>query len=447
MRRSTFPSRAGKPEAAMRPPEPPKRKVFHCIVDDTALVAGVKKSTRDGIRKWVSQGSIYLYVPLHTLTQLHRLKNGNERIGADAREAVKWLDEITSIPGEVATHVLLEGVDETYTNWAEVEKFLLPETLLSMEDSDSDFDYHGDLESSFHALDVSDETSISSTHSLEDARKSPQVLAIKELHTNNIDHDEDAATLAVDSPDRTARNSTELPRAEKLSKGFIPAYLQPLFSHILWRINKEQNPDAALESFILLTNDPIKQTVAQKFGVRAKRLEQLRDAVAREDREYKNHLTMQQLETQACATDNAPTAPRAAERPKSSPSVQPPPIDNSDDEDVVLFQRAPRGPAATTNNQRLFDPNDFARTNTQHSPRGNRGGHMSARGRGGPPSFRGRGNFVPRGAYVAPNSTPRAPAAARYDPNQPLDPNSFARPAPRPTSSRGGRGRKLWEPN
>jgi hypothetical protein len=66
MRRSTFPSRPSKPEAAMRAPEPPKRKVFSCIVDDTALIAGVKKSTRDGIRKWIAQDAIRLYVPLHS---------------------------------------------------------------------------------------------------------------------------------------------------------------------------------------------------------------------------------------------------------------------------------------------------------------------------------------------------------------------------------------------
>lgn len=50
----------------MRAPEPPKRKVFSCIVDDTALIAGVKKSTRDGIRKWIAQDAIRLYVPLHS---------------------------------------------------------------------------------------------------------------------------------------------------------------------------------------------------------------------------------------------------------------------------------------------------------------------------------------------------------------------------------------------
>ncbi|KAF1838804.1 hypothetical protein BDW02DRAFT_585616 [Decorospora gaudefroyi] len=451
MRRSTFPPRPSKPDAAMRTPEPPTRKVFNCIVDDTALVAGVKKSTRDGIRKWIAQDAIRLFVPLHTLTQLHRLKNGPERINADAREAVKWLDEVTS--NEAANRVQLEGGDEAYTTWEEVEPFLLPETLLSMEDSESDEDeYHEDLESSFNALDVSDGTSMSSTHSFEHAPKTPesfQSIASKEANpTKESTHAEKAEALTQESPDHTARNSTEMTRADKSCKGAVPVYLQPLFNHVLWRINKESNPDAALESFILLTNDSAKQTIAQKFGIRAKRLEQLRDAVAREDREYKNHLTMYKLEVEATsANPNMPTAPRAAERPKSSPVADNEPEENSDDEDVVLFKRAPRGPAATTNNQRVFDPNDFVRTSPHPAPRGGRGGHMPAhRGRGGP-SFRGRGNFAPRGAYVPPGPAFRAPPAPRHDPNAPLDPDSFSRPAPKVGPIRGGGRRKLWEPN
>lgn len=42
------------------------RKLFNCIVDDTALIAGLKKSTRDGIMKWVNNESIRLFVPLHS---------------------------------------------------------------------------------------------------------------------------------------------------------------------------------------------------------------------------------------------------------------------------------------------------------------------------------------------------------------------------------------------
>lgn len=441
----------------MRAPEPPQRKIFNCIVDDTALIAGVKKSTRDGIRKWISQGSIRLYVPLHTLTQLHRLKKGDERINADAREAVKWLDEVTSIPAvEVANRVQLEGVEEVYTTWDEVERFLLPETLLSMEDSESDEDdYHEDLESSFTALDVSDETSMSSTHSFDDAPRtpeSPKSFMSKDFKSpSETIHQEKPASLIMESPDRTARNSVEIARAEKSPKSAVPIYLQPLFNHIMWRINKEINPDAALESFILLTNDTTKQAIAQKFGIRAKRLEQLRDAVAREDREFKNHLTMHKLEVESIAAKEHPhpqTTPKVTERPKSSPATERK-TEDSDDEDVVLFQRVPRGPAAaatTTNSQRVFDPNDFGRTSQHHSPRGGRGGHMPPRGRGGP-TFRGRGNFAPRGAYVPPGPTLRAPSAPRHDPNQPIDPNSFARPAPKVGPVRGGVRRKLWEPN
>jgi hypothetical protein len=72
MRRNTFPPRPRPDEGRLRVPAPertpeqPKRKIFNCIVDDTALIAGAKKSTRDGIRKWVSQDAIRLFVPLHS---------------------------------------------------------------------------------------------------------------------------------------------------------------------------------------------------------------------------------------------------------------------------------------------------------------------------------------------------------------------------------------------
>lgn len=356
--------------------------------------------------------------------------------------------------GDAADRVLLEGVEEQYNTWEEVEHFMLPETLLSMDDSESeDDDYHEDLESSFNALDMSDETSMSSTHSLEDTApktpESPRSLLGKSKTAEYEDstRKEDKNAMPLTSPDRTARNSTDLPSGERSPKRAVPAYLKPLFNHVLWRINKESNPDAALASFILLTNDPTKQMIASKFGIRAKRLEQLRDTIAREDREYKNHLTLHKIESESnLAKKTAPATPKAAERPKSSHSNQGKPEDGSDDEDVVLFQRAPRGPAATTKTQRVWDPNEFGRAKPQQSPRGGRGGSVVLRGRG-MPSPRGRGSFVPRGAYVPPGPPARGPPTPRLDPNAPIDPNSYARSVARASPARGGGGRKLWEPN
>jgi hypothetical protein len=348
--------------------------------------------------------------------------------------------------------VQLEGVDETYVTWDEVEEFMLPKTLLSMEDSDSDEDYHEDLESSFNALDVSDETSMSSTHSLGESPRSlssakPDISIVEGIMESQGLDERAAPALFPKSPDRIARNSTDVARGEKSHRNGVPNHLHPLFNHILWRIHKESNPDAALESFILLTNDPAKQMIAQKFGIRAKRLEQLREAVAREDREYKNHLAMFKMESEVRTTkENQATSPKPAERPKSSHSNISKPAVDSDDEKEMLLKRAPRGPANPNNSQRVLDPNDFGRTNQHRSPRGNRGGFGSPRGRGGPP--RGRGAFAPRGAYVPPGPPFRPPPAPApsHDPNQPIDPDSFARPSIRGSPMRGNR-RTLWEPN
>lgn len=42
------------------------RRIFNCFVDDTALIAGLKKSTRDGIKKWVNNQATQVFVPLHS---------------------------------------------------------------------------------------------------------------------------------------------------------------------------------------------------------------------------------------------------------------------------------------------------------------------------------------------------------------------------------------------
>ncbi|KAF2197007.1 hypothetical protein GQ43DRAFT_475827 [Delitschia confertaspora ATCC 74209] len=445
-------------------PELPSRKVFNCIVDDTALIAGVKKSTRDGIRKWVEHGAIRLFVPLHTLSQLVRLKEGNERINADAREAVKWLDLITSDPAITSSgRVQLQGGDEQFATWAEVEKFLLPQTLLSMEESESEDEYLEDMESSFNNLDVSDGTSMSSSHS-EDRPKTPaspkSSLSSTGLKVNGISPKKNKPSLvSIESPKVTPRNSADFSSKRKSPKSTVPIYLQPLFNHILWRIHQEDNADTALESFILLTNDPTKQHIAQRFGIRAKRLEQLRDAVGREDREFKNRMALYKMENGITEPTNGERLTEQLHAPATSPIE-----DDNSDEDVVLLKRSPRGPptapvqrtpivpratpaqrspvVSQASPARVLDPHEFGRANQNRGGRGGRGAPGGFRGRGGRGS---RGTYVARGAYVPPVSH-RTPLEPVFDPSQPMDPDSYARPPPKTNTLRGGR-RKLWEPN
>lgn len=202
-------------------------------------------------------------------------------------------------------------------------------------------------------------------------------------------------------------------KPEQKRKSVVPALLQPFFNHVIWRIHHEQNPDIPPESFILLTNDPRKQAIAQRFSVRAKRLEQMRDIIGREERDFKNRQAWIKKEEQE--------------------AIAPPNELKSEDEDEVVFKRTPAS-KSKAGQQPVFDPNEFGRSQHAPTPRGG--------GRGGRGAHRGRGNFT----TPAP-STPRAPATAprSAEPTGPIDPDSYARPPPVTRSLRGGR-RKLWEP-
>lgn len=227
--------------------------------------------------------------------------------------------------------------------------------------------------------------------------------------------------------------------------------MQSLFNYILWRIHQELDPAAALESFIFLCNDPSKVHYARGFDIRSKRLEQLRETVGREDRDFRNRQNMQVKENQ-----QSPVAVTI------TPKVMP----EEDDDEVVYKPPVPRGPAAMRQQPQpnVIDPNAFGRTpqavvqadqpkmpsqsprlvNAQLSP--SRGGSslpFVPRGnlRG---SMRGRGNFGPgRGGFVTNNRTPTAVQSSAQQNGQ-IDPDSFARPRGSGYTGRGGR--KLWVP-
>lgn len=421
-------------------------------------------SSPSTVSSQATAAGIFADVPT-ALVQLDRLKKGTENSPErerhnTAQETLIWLDTVTNDPA-LRDRVHIEEAGEQYQDWAEVEQFMLPQTLLSIEDSESEDDNSDspeELDSSFTQLDASDETSISSLHSLDETPKAPQSegSAFSAGQKAKLDNGIKPSPRIVPAE---KVSKTSLPKTV-VPKNAIPTSLRPLFSHILWLIHRETSPGAALESFILVTNDHIKQIIAQKFGIRVKRLEQLRDAISREEREYRNHLFLNKIESVQdsvqrklrTTTDEAHAGANEAE-----PSV-PTPTSNeldSDDEGEVLLKRPPRGPLAeTANAQCVLDPNDFGRTNQLNQPRGGRGG----RGRGGSAGFprgrgvpaRGRGGFVPRGAYVPPSLPFRPPPAPAprptHDANGLLNPDSYERPAPRVGALRGNR-RKLWEPN
>ncbi|EMC94669.1 hypothetical protein BAUCODRAFT_132513 [Baudoinia panamericana UAMH 10762] len=434
-------SQHGTPPVYAQPMTQAPRKIFNCIVDDTALVAGVKRSTRNGIRQWVKNGQIRLFVPLHALEQLSQQKSAVSRHGEDVRETLQWLDDATS---KFPNFVTLQGGDQYYERWVEVERFTVPRTLFSENDHYAALEDDAATESlpqRTAKVTISHEpprSPASSAASVGSGAASPSSLQSVRSSISQVSPPTSPAK-ALSSPSQPPH--IDYATASGSASTSVPMKLQPLFNYILWRIHQELDPIAALESFIFLCNDADKVHYAKGFDIKCKRLEQLREAIGREERDFRNRISMQNRENQQALT--APSSGTLNEK--------------SVDDEEVTYEPPPRAPAAmlpkpvTT----VIDPNAFSRAShpeqgvVQSAPprfdsdvplaQQSRGGAnlpFNNRGamRGNYRGSRGRANFVPgRGGLIA--NAPRTP-------NGQIDPDSFTRP-------RGGystQGRKLWVP-
>lgn len=242
------------------------------------------------------------------------------------------------------------------------------------------------------------------------------------------------------------------------SSDIVPQALQPLFNYILWRIHQEIDPVAALESFIFLCNDPRKVVFAKGFDIKMKRLEQLREVVGREDRDYKNRQALlnrenqsynataveqnppEQAEASIITSPSPPKAPAAMLQKHQSNFIDPNAFTRAPQPNAIAHQSngTPRSPRGT---------NTFPQRGSPHAshvlpfaPRGNVRGNMRGNFRGSP---RGRGGaFGPGSAGFINIKTGNEEASA----NGQIDPDSFTRPNPRGGMGAGRGGRKLWVP-
>ncbi|KAI9925813.1 hypothetical protein ASPWEDRAFT_173900 [Aspergillus wentii DTO 134E9] len=422
------------------------RKVFHCAVDETALTTNISE-----IKKWTTNGAITLVVPLYTLERLHALKKAGSQTAINAREAVRFLDRVTSGKDNVtAERIALQGPMEQYERWEDAEKFFLPEFEEEPEALNGDIvngqipsgkfgdkkrdakkngastdDLSQMLLSKLNFKKDSDAVSITSngTHSAPASRPSSRSSRTSPECTSNhlISNGEGSKDTKTKQPNghRRSASGSNIP--------IVPPVIRPLLSALLWRLHNGPDASNAAKACILVSNDPITQIWAQKFGVAVKNIHQLRTSIQYEEREYKNRCKYVE-KTQATTTTE----------PKTLLSYE----DESEEDELVFVPRG-RGKGAT---------------------------------RGG--GARGTSNRKPAASKAA--APP--PAESTVDiPTQPIDPNSFSRslgPTPKqPTvdlstqsgaarglagasrpnrrgaSSRGtarggsrGRGGKLWVP-
>ncbi|KAK2747388.1 hypothetical protein FQN55_005137 [Onygenales sp. PD_40] len=280
------------------------RKVFHCVVDDTALTTNISE-----IKKWTSVGAITLIVPLYTLERLRALKKSGSQVGMNAREAVRFLDRVTSGKHDTpSSKVALQGPMEQFEEWEEVEKFFLPEFEEEAGDySESDVDVEQPTETFENQEAQTEQKEAQSLNEMSQMllsklnfKKESDAVSVTSGGTQSV-----PASLASGSS-RTSPEyaSAKLAPPAELTNGSpnshrrsasgsvipsVPASIKPLLSAVLWRLHAQPDVAPVLNSCILVTNDRTTQTWAQKFGITAKNIHQLRTAIIYEEKEYKNH--------------------------------------------------------------------------------------------------------------------------------------------------------------
>ncbi|PGG96958.1 hypothetical protein GX51_07563 [Blastomyces parvus] len=379
------------------------RKVFHCVVDDTALTTNISE-----IKKWTSSGAITLIVPLYTLERLRALKKSGSQIGMNAREAVRFLDRVTSGKHDIpSSKIALQGPMEQFETWEEAENYFLPEFEEEVEDlSGSDVDEdeletHKDMESGEAKSEHTEAKSLNEMSQMLlsklNFKKEPDAVSITSGGTRShaaslasgssqTSPECTAAKLAAD-PALTSNVGSSVNGHRRSTSGSVipsvPVTIKPLLSAVLWRLHCQSGATPGVNSCILVTNDRITQTWAQKFGITTKNIHQLRTAIIYEEKEFKNHCKY--LEK------NQTTEP---ERLLS--------YENESDEDVLVF--VPRGPGKSASRGTTIK-----RPVTRKATAGDRIANTSMNG----------GCVKTNGQIVS--------EAVVEVPSVPIDPNSFSR--------------------
>ncbi|OAP62140.1 hypothetical protein AYL99_04343 [Fonsecaea erecta] len=302
-----------------------KHNVIRCLVDDTALTRNLEE-----IENWVSQGLIILVVPLYTLSRLNVLKKDSSQIGISARKAVKFLDRSTSSRGDLRHDpVILQGPDDQYPTWAEVEAHYTNESMKTA------------------GMNEADESIPLMDNKLEKDAEIPFKVGaggvagpLSQILLDKLNFAKEPATMSPGSTPplspsssgpQSSKTSPEVKSATIISHDQtpVPPSLKSLLNPVVWYVHEKKAP--ADEGLIFLTNSADTMHLARDFGIPTKNIHQLRSA-----------LGLGENEPPAQENTKKDKAKRASNaEPKTLFSYD----DVESDEEEVVFKPRGRGPA------------------------------------------------------------------------------------------------------
>ncbi|KAL9107898.1 MAG: hypothetical protein Q9227_007220 [Pyrenula ochraceoflavens] len=317
------------------------RKVFHCVVDDSALTTNISE-----LKKWVSQGAISLIVPVHTLERLRVLHKDGSQIGINAREAVKFLDRVTSGQDTIPlTRVNIQEPGQEFNSWAEVEHHF-PELYESEQQASEENQVsNGNTLNGTEVKDNLAQEQPRSSNALSQMllnklnfAKAPEVVSPKSSPpTTPISSNPQSSKASPEVPlSALASHEKERDGITKKSKNFesaaVPDAIKPLINFVVWLFTKKQDRVQTLSEFLFLTNNGDKAKIVRGFGISVKNIHQLRSAILAEEQEIKNQTRYRQR--------NSASPPNSEVQDPADAKTLFKYDENSDDEEVVFKPRS-----------------------------------------------------------------------------------------------------------
>lgn len=270
------------------------------------------------------------------MERLHVLRKDTSQIGLNAREAQKFLDQVTSgKDGFSGRSVTIQEPHEQYNTWADAEAHFILEIA---KEQDEDI------------TPTEDKTKAKIPPSLqaeEPERPQSSGGAISQMLLSKLNFAKGPEQSSPNSTPPTSPASSGRPSSKTspvvMSASMIkddasatPQMLKPLINSVVWYTYEKKsnvdNPD-----FLFLTNAAETAALARSFGVAPKNIHQLRTAIGMEDQELKNHEKFSQKHLTPPATAIAENEPKGLLKYE----------EDSDDDDVVVFKARGRGTRGT----------------------------------------------------------------------------------------------------
>ncbi|OAL19064.1 hypothetical protein AYO22_10012 [Fonsecaea multimorphosa] len=312
-----------------------KQTVIRCLVDDTALTRNLEE-----IESWVSQGLIILVVPLYTLSRLNVLKKDSSQIGVSARKALKFLDRSTSSRGDLRHDpVILQGPDDQYPTWAEVEAHYTNESMKTAGMNEG--------EESIRIMDNKQEKDSDIPFKVGAGVAGP----LSQLLLDKLNFAKEPTTMSPGSTPplspsssgpQSSKTSPEVKSATIISHDQtpVPPSLKSLLNPVVWYVHEKKAP--ANEGLLFLTNSADTMHLARDFGIPTKNIHQLRSELGLGE----NELPTQENSKKDKAKEKAKRASNS--EPKTLFSYD----DVESDEEEVVFKPRGRGSARAAQSSR-----------------------------------------------------------------------------------------------